>query len=130
MNIKPNIVLFSAEKSNLDNGTNYANTQKCIRLMSQSDISFLSMVGSYQFKTENSFLVLMSHIESVQYLCERFDQESYFVSFGDRSSFLVDAKSQTETFLGKLVNVSKEDALKSGNWTLNNETGLYYTTIK
>ena len=130
MNIQPNIILFSAEKSDQRNGTNYASTEWCKKLLSQSDIPFVSMVGSYQFKTENSFLVLMSHIESVKYLCELFKQESYLVSFGDRSSFLVDIESQKETFLGKLVNVSKEDALKSGNWTYNNETGLYYTTIK
>lgn len=131
MNIQQNIIVFSVHQVNESASVNNANNSLALNAL--NNMPYLCVSGHYKGHNEESYLVQgLEHLDSVLKLCRRYNQESVLISYGDRSSFLLDVKSGRETYIGKLVNVSLRDILarQYDSYSFNPYTNLYYSCVK
>lgn len=128
MNIKPKIVILSAELSSLCPVENSARTQRLKKVLTDLHLScgnFSNIVeinGVYKGVMEDSFCISLkddaweTELETLKgFALDNFGQEAVLFSDANRATELLFKDGQE--FIGKLTSVSKEEAIQSENYS-------------
>lgn len=130
MNIKETIFIMSAESKNVNSRVNFYNHEELISRLESYKIPFKEVIGVYNGTSERSVLIQGLNNELlIKSLCNDYRQECYLVSGADRSSFLV-FNNGTESYIGILIPVTQDEAIKNESYTLDPYTETYYITRK
>lgn len=123
----PPLLVVSAYLGSLSPRENLNRTSELQDWLRSGGRDFTRAVGCYKGKEEASFIVASSpsDTELLRVLFEDFEQESVLVLRSDRSAFLLFSTGE-EVELGFLKGVSREEAVRSPDWTLNGSNRTFY----
>jgi len=126
--IQPEIMIFSVFQSSRPITSNIVEHNATIMQLKGLKIPYLELEGYYKGIGKKSILVQgFEHRQIVEDFVKVHNQEYYLESHNDRISYLV-CPDGTKTLMGKLVNVSKIEALKEDNYSYNPVTNEYFIT--
>ena len=132
MNITKQVIILSAELSNLSNAENLRRTETLRHCLEDLDFSFSDAVGSYKGEIEESFVVIVNDQTEIDTLKDfafkNFNQETVLYQDGNGYAHLIESNAtQHPKLIGRLSRVSKDDAFKAVRYTMFNEK--YYTAV-
>lgn len=129
------ITIFSVDQKELTDHENYANFEETRQLLESKQIPFKVIEGCYKYEDgtickENSFMVVDDNNESIVRLISsiatRYNQESVLWSDSNRDCLLYYPKNNITDSLGKLMSVSKQEALNSNAYSYDPSTDTYW----
>ena len=124
-------VLISAELSHLTLEENNTRTNQLELMLRHSGFKPVFMVGRYKGDQENSFFVPVTRADDIERLefiaFDRFQQESILVQYSDGHSRL-HYPNHVE-HIGKVREITKQEAFKRDCYTFYPKLGKYYATI-
>lgn len=131
MNITQQVVILSAERSELGAAENLNRTNILRGCIDDIGLKFSQAIGVYKGKEEMSFVVLINTLDDIENLksfaFNNFDQESVLYQDANQEAYLLFGDG-TEQRLGVLERTNKDDAIIRDAYTILN--GEYYVTNK
>lgn len=129
MNTTQQVVILSAERSELNNESNRQRTENLAACISDLAIRAKKAKGVFNGESEDAFVCIVKNQAEVEALknfaFNNFDQDAILYQDGNQQAYLI-LKDNTEKHLGKLQKVDSAEGLK--NYTiLNNDI---YATAK
>jgi len=116
--LKQPIVIFSVFQKGLSHSTNNANHEKALDFLTEYNVIFKDMSGSYKGIPEKS-IMLFADDEYVAFsLTAQYNQDTYLFSDADRSTFLKSYPKEHGEYIGTLRPSTKAAALKLDSWSL------------
>lgn len=130
MNTVKQVVILSAEKSNLDRINNGKRTMLLEQMILDIGLNFEPALGVYKGSEERSFVVVINNNTDLETLksfaFKNFEQESILYQDSNQEAYLI-TNGGDVIQLGKLTNVPREVATRQDGYTLMN--GQYYTAL-
>ena len=124
-------VLLSAELSHLTPQENEIRTNQLQLMLTKLGFKPTEMIGRYKSDQETSFFVPITRVDDIERLefiaFDRFGQESILVQYSDGHSRL-HYPNHIE-HIGKVREITKQEAFKRDAYTFYPKLGKYYATI-
>ena len=124
-------VILSAELSHLRLDENNTRTNQLKLMLTKLGFKPIEMVGCYKGSSETSFFVPTERVDDIERLefiaFDRFGQESILVQYSDGHSRL-HYPNHIE-HIGKVREITKQEAFKRDAYTFYPKQGKYYATI-
>ena len=124
-------VILSAELSHLTLDENNTRTNQLKLMLTKLGFNPVEMVGCYKGSSETSFFVPTERVDDIERLefiaFDRFQQESILVQYSDGHSRL-HYPNHVE-HIGKVREITKQEAFKRDCYTFYPKLGKYYATI-
>lgn len=126
MNTQQSIVILSAESSNLDRYSNHERTSKLRSRLLEMGLPFDGVTGVYKGTKEVAFLVVTNDVDKMKKLAKEFNQEAILSSDANRMSVLHSVNKDVAIELGKMRQITSDDAKLLDNYTIVNDNGREY----
>lgn len=126
---KEKLVIFSVEQTGVTDEQNSARVDMMPKVLRTKNIPFKKVIGYYFGTKEFSFIIPLADLPSVFSFIKLFKQESILIVDEDRDctlKFLNDDISNIR--LGKLLNVTQDEAIKRDCYTYDYNNGNYFVT--
>lgn len=129
MNISQQVVILSAEKAGDSVENKDLSTRTLRHCLEDCFFKYKEATGLYKGQAENAFVVIIDNQFDLQTLKDfafkNFGQESILHQDANQEAYLLYADGTSER-LGRLEQVTKEEALKQDSYTILNDN--YYIT--
>lgn len=122
-----NLVMVSVFRPEVSEADNLSNTETTKMWLKINGIDFQIVQGMYKGNIETAFVVPMKHQRSIEAIARDYKQESILLRHGDYSCELLYLETKLIEPLGYWTEVSKNEALELNNYTLEIESGRYFT---
>lgn len=126
MNYQESTYILSAFKSNLPSDTNLSLHSQLNKLLHCTEGVVIPAIGKYQGIQELSFITSQISQDYIEFLANRFSQESYLEVDRHNIAYLNYLDNRASVVLGRLKEVS---STHKGDYTKNLITGKYYAVF-
>lgn len=120
------VVIFSVERGDVEYHQNKASCRVIEGQMTNKGIEFEKLVGSYNGIEETSYMVSYEHLEYTLSMAAWFSQHSILIRDNENNASLRLIDSTEIIKLGKMINVSVEEALGNDSWSFHPKLNKYF----
>jgi hypothetical protein len=119
-------IIFSAELSDNTMVQNKFNSREVSQQLTIRGIPFETILGSYKGSEEISFIVSYEYLAVALRLAKSYNQHSILLRDNENNASLRILESGEFVNLGKMVNVSVEEALENDSWSFHPKLNKYF----